>query len=292
MAVVTFKEIHNGRKGDDKLGDVLTASLVRVFRVVTDSATDDHETIALHASCPNYGDVHPNNSLAYVKKRSIVNQMFSKKVWLVTVTYSTEWKVQEYQEDPTAEAAKITWRSEQFVAPASRDKDGNAVVNSAGDLFDPPEERDDSRWVATIRKNMQGVPSWIFQYQDAINSRAFQLDGLGIPAYYAKMQAIEIGEQQVQNDISYRVLTMHMTLKLNTHIFYILDAGFNRIDPNDSSKRVKITVLDDQGNRTEPTAPWPLNGSGAPIQNPTTSNNQHVTYHVYPELDFNYLPLQ
>ena len=73
------------------------------------------------------------------------------KGWTVTAEYSSEFTLAE---NPTNDPATITWGSEQFQRVVVVDKEGDAVVNSAGDPFDPPIMADDSRRVVTVTKNL------------------------------------------------------------------------------------------------------------------------------------------
>jgi hypothetical protein len=66
----------------------------------------------------------------------------------------------------------------------------------------------------------------------------------------------------------------------------ILDAGFNRKDPADATKRIPITI-----DGVLPSAPYPLNGSGVPLENPSPSTGVFLSYNVYKTRAFSSLPL-
>ena len=77
MAVTTCKEIHDGRAGGDSVDDQKsTVTMVRSFRVVTDTATDDSETVLAASELPGYVDAHPSYTYAYVKSRNARNESF------------------------------------------------------------------------------------------------------------------------------------------------------------------------------------------------------------------------
>ncbi len=208
MAVLTFERIHNGRARNTTVsGKKQITRYTDIYRATTDSNTTEPETVVAHADCPDIGDAHARDADAYCRSVRAVNEPFSKKVFLVTVGFSTEY---EMAEDPTDEPARISWRTESYQKPVVFDRNAVAHLNTAGDLFDPPAMMDDSRWVATIVKNVSTVASltWLLSYRDAINSAQFTLDGLTIPKGWAKLSAIEISEPQERNTVAYRVLTM------------------------------------------------------------------------------------
>jgi len=297
MSCISFKEIHDGRAASDDVGDKeTTVSYVRVFRAETSLATDDATAIKAHASCPSLGAAHPNNTYARLRNRQFRNETFSKKVWIVTLTYSTKGTDVSggSQTNPLDTTTRITWRSEQFQKVAIKDKDGNAILNSAQDEYDPPPEKDDSRWIATITKNMVAVPSWLLNYQDAVNSSGFMIDGLSVPARRAKVQSIEIGGWQFQDPYSYRQVTIGIAISRDEYTLKPRDQGFNKLV---GGKRVKIMIpeLDDNGKKTartmEPSVPVALNGSGAVVESPTLANAHFNTHYVYNEANFSVLPL-
>lgn len=210
MAVVDFDRIHNGRGGETVIaGDKVIKRYADVYRATTDSNTTEATDVQADARCPTIGSVCPHDAAAFCRSVKPNNIPLSKQVWLVTVGYSTET---EMDEDPLAEPARITWRTEAYQKPVIRDLNGVAHTNTASDAFDPPEMMDDSRWVATVRKNVDVVPTWLLSYRDVVNNAEFILDGLTIPLGWAKLSAIEIGEEQERNDIEYRVLTMTIQL--------------------------------------------------------------------------------
>lgn len=295
MTCISFDQIHEGRTASDSLereGGKIT--LVQVWRAQTDTNTDDASIVAQHASCPALNTAHPNFPDAYLKQRDFRNESFSKKVWIVTLTYtSAEFSNEGGQTNPLDMGARISWRSEQYQRIAFKDKDGKAITNSAGDFYDPPAERDDSRWFATVTKNMPLVPAWLLTYQDAINSTAFTIDGLPVAARQAKVQSIELGEWQYANNVKYRPLTLGIAIAKDGFALELLDQGFNKlVAGSGGNTKTKITVPDDSGAQVAPTCPIPLDGSGGVLANPQPGTNEVFrTHYVYSELDFNQLPL-
>jgi len=278
---ITYKgEIPAGRSAKNSLG---IRTYQRQFRLVTDSRSDGPYEIGSNANLPSIGSVHPEDASAWCRELTVDNDE-PYTGWIVTANYSSE---RELSETPTSDPAFVTWDSEQFQKPAIQDKDGDAVVNSAGDFFDPPAMMDDSRRVVTVQKNLTAVPTWILDYQDAVNSDQFTVDGVTIAIGTAKMQRVSVGAEDIRNGTTFRQVTFTMHLQRDGWDMQILDAGFRRIDPGDSTKRIAISL--DDG--TEPTTPALLDGSGGLLSNPTPANAVFKTFSVYKTRTFSSLPL-
>ncbi len=229
--------------------------------------------------------------------------------WVVTAEYSSEYlskkeKDEQQYTNPTDRPATIKWSTAKYNKPAVRDINGNLILNSAGQPFDPPAEKDCSRWTATISKNLEDVPSFILDYCDAINSDEFTIQGLNVLPGVAKIMTIEIGDEQSaqisdHEEITYYVFTYTVEFRSALVMvngvripegwtLYLLDQGYHQIDPNDSTKR--IAIKDDSVPAKFTTKPWPLNGSGARLANPTASNAFALPQVIYNSKAFSVLP--
>ncbi len=288
----TVNEIHNGRDGDDDL-DSGVQHYTRVFRVITDSNIVEAKDVLDLVDLPRIGTTYAQDTSATLQKRNASNQSFSKRVWLVTCSYSN---AREQGEDPTADRAIVTWGTQAYQQVVYKDFNGLCVQNSAGDYYDPLPEKDDSRIVANISMNFSTIPTWILQYRDAVNDATFTLDGVFVPAGLAKISSIGIGEAQTRNTIPFRTLTMQMHFAMQAVVgdpsrgnewhIVVLDAGFRERGPVPAGGGVApmAEILNI-------TAPVQLNGAGRVQANPTPANAIYRRFQVYPELDFSILPL-
>lgn len=237
--------------------------------------------VGSNTSLPVIGSVHPDDPYAYCVSLS-VDMVTMYADWQVTAEYEqNEWIVNE---NPLDDDAAIDWDGENYEEPMLIDNAGDAVLNSAGDFFQNLM-RERTRRVVTITKNIAAIPSWIIDSEDAVNSSAFLLDGFSVPAGKAKLAAPRIGRWQTRNNISFREMTMKITLNRDGWNAAPLDAGFRY--RNGSSELVKI--VSDDG--TDITQAAPLNGSGGVLSNPTPSTAVFLDFDVYPAYDFNNLPL-
>ena len=255
-------------------------SLTRSFKLQTSVKTERAYHVGSHPSLPAVGSVHPDLS-AWCRTLS-VDPSDPWRGWTATAEYDTEFPMAEVATD---EAARIQWNSEQFQRPAIFDAAGAAIVNSAGDPFDPPNMMDDSRRVVTITKNLAVVPAWILTYQDAVNSDSFTLDGVTIGIGLAKIQSVTVSEVQNRNSAAFRTVTFTMHLQKNGWLLEPLDAGFRQIA---SGARENIR---NSGDDELPAAPVPLDGLGAVLADPSLTNNVFLSFVVYESLTFASLPL-
>lgn len=267
-----------GRSAANTKG-VRTYTRVSLFR--TSSQDDDEYDVGSHPSVPLIGSVHPSDSGAWCTQLTVENTIFWTG-WTVTAQYSSE---NELSENPLFEPATFDWDFEQFERVADVDKNGDAITNSAGDIFtDPPLMRDDSRPICTVTKNLAAVPTAILTYQDAVNSSAFVLDGIAIASGLAKMNRVSVSRKQIRSGYTYRVVTFDIHLQRDGWNLKPLDYGYRA---KSGSDRTAITSTDG----TEPKTPVLLNGSGAALSPPTSATAVYLSYDVYYALDFNLLPL-
>ncbi len=279
MTITYLGEDLGGRTAQNTKG---VRTYQRRFKLETSLKTENAAMVGSDANLPIIGNTHPGDGNARCIGSRVENTS-PWKGWTVTVEYSDERVINT---DPTIDEAEINWGSEQFQKVAVVDRDGNLIVNSAGDLFDPPAMIDDSRRVVTVSKNLAAVPSWILDYQDAINSDTFTIDGISIAVGKAKMQAVTVGPKQRRNNTVFRTVNFTIHLQRDGWTLDILDAGYNRKDPLDATKRQPITI-----NGQLPSAPYPLNGAGIPLENPSPVNCVFRSFNVYKTRTFSTLPL-
>ena len=266
MAVTYVGELAEGRRATNSKG---VRTYTRVFRLTTSSQNDNAFTVGSNINLPIIGNIFPSDNTAYCTDIDI-QCVRGWRIWDATVNYSTERKLSDQQSSdpqnptpPTGEPAYITWDTEQFQKPATQDRDGKGIVNSAGDPFIPAEQMDDSRRVVTVQKNLTAVPSWILDYQDSVNNASFTVDGA-----------------------AFRQVTFVIALRRDGWAYSILDQGFNEKDPADATKRKPIYI-----NGQLPSSPVLLDGTGKAKTDPKTANATYLTYNVYKTADFSQLPL-
>ena len=278
MAVEYIGEDPSGRTAQNTKG---ARTYQRKFKLRTTTQADGPFAVGSNGSLPIIGNAHPEDANAFCISLQVENTS-PWAGWTVTANYSDERTIDD---TPTDDAASISWGSEQFQKPAVFDLSGKLIVNSAGDPFDPPAMMDDSRRVVTVEKNLAVVPSWILDYQDAVNNDVFSVDGISIGIGKAKMQNVTVSPRQRRNGTTFRTVTFTIHLQRDGWLLDILDAGFRR---KVSGGRDNIK---NSGDGESPTAPVPLDGNGQPIDDPTPTNCVFLQFAVYKTRAFSSLPL-
>ena len=290
MAVVSVKELADYRRATENLTpDLSVRTYQRVYLVQTNDKNDGPLVAKLDPAIPLQGDPYPGDARAFCKNKS-VEPFAPPMAWHVVCEYSSEWEIKQ---NPLNDPALISWKAEQFQRPAWRDRNGAAILNSAGDFFATLPVIDDSRFVVSVKKNLAAVPVWVATYQDAINIAPFTVDGILVATGLGKLQSLHIGEVQERNSIKYRVLSFDIHLREEGWDLEILDQGFTRTGDyslgEDTGKKYSAGERD--GDQTISETPVLLDGNGQKLTpaNPLTA--VFLSFGVYKQKDFNLLPL-
>ena len=243
------------------------------------SSTPLTEAMVLAAG-PALGSAHPSLQGMMCVAKSARPQRSDLRAWELSCSYvnaSVEW-----QDNPLLRPPVITWANVQYEEDLLRDIAGRAVLNSAGDYFDPPLKVQRSRWQVSYKRNRASVPSWITNYADAINSDQFVLGALTIKPRCAKLDKIEIGPLQIENDVAFYEVSYTFTLQRESWQPSILDQGLYEV-VNGERRRIR--------NAGEPvTEPVLLDGRGRAIEDPAPHKAVFLRhYKAYYELPFSVL---
>lgn len=278
MTVIYIGESYHDRTAQNNLG---VRTYTRAFLLQTTSKSDGPYAVGSDPNLPVVGSVHPEDFAAWCRQINVENDN-PWAGWKVTCHYDS---ANELNPNPVFEPAQISWDFEQFQIVALTDRSGDGITNSAGDIYtDPPPMRDDSRPIVTVIKNVAAVPTYVLTYQDATNSSAFVVDGVSVAAGKAKMNRISVSAKQERNGYQFRTLTFEIHLQRDGWALSMLDYGYRS---KSGSNRNLITNTDG----TQPPKPVLLDGAGAVLSNPSSSNAVYLSYNVYYQADFNLLPL-
>lgn len=222
------------------------------------------------------------------RKISIDQQSDSPQHWIAQADYSSEPlndNEQDEQDDPTQRPAEVEMESYSVTEVAFKDRNGAALVNSAGDYFDPPIERQLARWRFNIKKNVAALPTWILSYPNKVNSAAFTCLGLTVAPRCGRLgENFRIGSLKKEGDYLYHELQFSIDLNPDTWDVVVLDQGLRVISGTN-----QIPILD--ANLDPINSPALLDGSGARLANPSTATAVFRTFQVDGQVDFNALPL-
>jgi len=291
MSIIQISELHEGRGGSAALQkNKGIRKHTRVFRVVTDNQFDTSKDVL--NVLPSLGSLHPRDSAAYCTDVAVTNESFSKLVWKVTLSYSTE---RELNKNPLLIPAAIEWSSSATQYGFVLDAEGNPIMNSANDWFAEQVKGERSFWTVNITKNLAVVPAWVLTYPDAVNENATTIDGVSVPAKCAKVSSISISKVQTSNDISYREVKLGIKINPDTWTKKIVDQGRNYLLTNDDGSKILTQCYDKNGKHGVQL----LDGEGkllwtkleAQGEEYEPGDEQYLEYDIYPLKDFSALPL-
>jgi hypothetical protein len=267
----------------------------RQFRVVTDNKWTG--ALAVRSAIPvalgnayllkdDTGTAIEHDDWAFCTKIEAAVESEDDLSWRVTVEYGY-YDATIFGEQPLEHPIKISWGLTRFDTPLEQATDPNtgdiiAVVNSAGDYFDPPPTKDDSRWKLSIVRNEQTYdPSYADTYRDAVNN-AVWFGGL-FDVGTAKCCGI-LGTLQYNPTCGYYYeVTYEFEINYNTWKKKILDQGLYTLD----SSNVYSPALDDKG--APVTQPVLLDGAGAKLAEGAAP--VYLEFEVYSMVDFGPLGL-
>lgn len=139
--------------------------------------------------------------------------------WKISVPYTSEFSVEDEKqrdyENPLEEPADITWSTSSETTIATRDRNGGALTNTAGDPF-ADIEIELTRLDITIEKNVAKVPPWILRYHNAVNKSSTRIGGLTFPKETLKVTQIRIGKKDKKNGIYFYPLTLEIRFQEET----------------------------------------------------------------------------
>ncbi len=258
----------------------------RVWQVEIDSivwgSISSVEAVRASGDGADIGDAHPINGFGFLR-RLIPSPTDSRLVWRVTGEYE-QGTLPSWPGNPLEAPADVSWGSATYTDPAVDDIDDNAIVNSAGQPFDPPLTIERRALVATIVYNSEDFdPSQAAEFQGTVNVGATVIGNFNVEARMAKI--IEIGAtQQYYKDIVYWQVTVKVEINPETWDRKVLDQG---IYETINGKTDYMTTDKDE----QVTEPLKLDGSGKKLD-PQTADPHFLTYKTFPEKDFSELNLE
>ncbi len=165
----------------------------RCFRVRTTNKTDGPAVIAASGLLPLPGASHPN--LPHIARKCKPKRIDKSPYhWMWEVEYSDAPIKEPQDPNPLNRPAVITGSARQYSKGILIDRDGNPIVNSAGDLYDPIEI-DDARWTVKVKKNLpyNSLPSIP---NNVINQDPFTITQLGVTC---DQETLKVSEQEIDD---------------------------------------------------------------------------------------------
>lgn len=199
--------------------------------------------------------------------------------WTATAEYE-HYNPTVFPQNPLEWPIKISWGTTKFDRECQEDKDGNAILNSASMLFDPPVTADDSRINLKIEKNdSEFDPSVLATYKDAINSDTFYGGDPGTWKLCDITADLEFNQDSGTADGFYYKVTYTFEYRPEGWQVSVLDRGLFQRDGSGNL----TPILDADGDPV--TEPALLDGTGLPLD-VGVADPVFMDFDVYPELVF------
>lgn len=311
MAVTQVDEILDGMSGSIEVGK---RSYRRVFQVETDSPYTGPQTV-IGAVSATYGiligTVYVNGDLSETDPYALALKMSATpfgddgREWRVTVEYGKP-DSPDLTENPLEDPPTLDIEGREIEIPVERDKDGNLIVNSAGDPFDPPLTITEDHIIITIARNEATEqyaidnPSYsgtVFSYElitanvGKVNTETF----LGFGARRVKMLRPRITREFNEN-IGYYWKVVYR--------FEVIDREYTIPDPANAAATISLgvgwdrVVLDAGYRYLDATVPKLVIQDGQPVREPalldgagallaTADPPEYRVFKVHPETDLN-----
>jgi hypothetical protein len=193
---------------------------VEIWTVVGDSFNYSTEAVRGSGIFPEvYTTYHALNPRLRLMPIEIKQDSENPSLFVCTLTWTSDKldpkKVEEDKDadEPLDRIPKITIET-QFETDSSHiDFTGKIKTNAAGDLFDPPIPGKRSYKVFKIRKNVENLPDWVLEYDDAVNSLPFEIEGQAVDTGCGWLAYVKLGEKQYDGPTPYREASLEIWVK-------------------------------------------------------------------------------
>lgn len=261
MAVIKLAEVPNGRTRAEVLNsDPPEIRYGRRFIAVTDDKTDHEPDILTHGSCPQPFDAHPDDPFAKLINRKAELIPDTLHGWYIVAEYSTNWREPETEDDPSMFRDRVTIGTSHVQQPLYFDAEtGDAILNTAGDPFDPPLMVDYALTTFQIEKNVLTKPAWLLSLRNTVNDAAITIRGVNIGIKEARLTDVTITDKLYHNLIPYFTVGLSIEADARTQLARVLNDGLFEINAS-TGKKQRIRFAGD-----EVAHPVPLDSNGASI---------------------------
>ena len=262
------------------------------YVVLTDAITDTEQTVLADGRIPKVYSPHNTQGDMLVVDRSVElvtpyqNAGTHGQQWRVYVTFSDDVPCDpDDPDDPIDDPQELSWSTSRFQRPVEKDRDDKAILNGAGDPFEPAIEVDDAHDVLTVVRNEpfnDYTLSFARIYKNKINSAEF----FGYPIGEAKCQDISATRQILGCDFFWRITYVFEFRKggwqpnVLQQGFRYLESPANAFGQSSSSPKTATDELKQPFNTQVL-----IKNDGtilAPGEEP-----EFKTFNVYQEIDFN-----
>lgn len=231
---------------------------LNTIRTATDPSDPGRTNIFLYV--PERGDQYEATDTALRVKEVDVQQpedVGERISFTVRVLYSTG-VVGDEEENPLDEDPIVNWDDQETSEPVFEDNAGNAIINSAGQTFDPGVEKQVYDALVTIQRNIEEYDEVTAStYRGKVNADQFFIRGASSPIAVGVAKVVSYrGAQATKNGVSYWVETIIIATRADGWTRHILDEGYATRNGSDEL----VTKLD--ANNLPTNQPVLLDGAG------------------------------
>jgi hypothetical protein len=270
----------------------------RKFVVETDSADVGPKAVRTTTGIPNVGSTYGINigvtGLEETDPGAFVQSIDADEIggddsdgtaWVVTVQYGP-YDTASFGSDPLSWKPVVSFGGRELEKVVAFDKDGNAILNSAGDQFGDPVLIDDSRSTFNIVRNelvSSFSPSFAATYCNRCNADVWNGFAIGT----VKLGIISTGDPTLDTNSGLYYYAVNYPVEVNSDGWKasVLDQGF--AEKKTVSGVVKSVPITTAGQPISEAVP--LDGSGhrlAPGGTPVK-----LDFDVYPRINFSGLSI-
>jgi hypothetical protein len=262
----------------------------RVFTVRSDDPTDGPEVAAFASGIPRIGEPWEYDSSLFVSRVETSEYQNDSLTFLVSVYYIQSIPYtgdpDEIIVDPTQRPSIISWayNRERVQIGETVDDPPKPIVNLAGEMFDPPVERDKARLVMSVQKNLASFsPELWASYIDTINESEWR----GFAANTMLLSGMT-AQTVYEGDFFYWQVSAEFSHNNDGWQPKLLEQGFRHYEDIEGVKTL-VTAHDDSEDRLPLNQPVLLNWDG--YREPDPNLALQTEFNIYKTTDFNGLPI-
>lgn len=240
-----------------------------VMEARTDAVTDGAKTVLAHASVPKRGDTYAfggdSDVAASCRSRSatVRDVNATRKVWRIALKYSSKGSSQDPGQNNGGDPIDFGWHlslgtKSRMVAP-DKDRNGRAFVNTAGEPFLPPPEKDERYPVLRFTKNATSINLTAFsEAPGKVNSVAMW--GAGVRLF--KLDEWTADPHYIGPGVMYWAQKFDVEIKWGGHYFQPPNMGHRELVFNATTAQFEPRAIVD-ALFIPVSRPMPLNELGA-----------------------------
>ena len=277
---------------------VFTANVVWTLQTsISDDLIDmvpDRVAFLFLASLPLEGSPYPGVPLATCRGVSCTTTD-EAGIYTFTAEYSDENSAEQgaTNENPLLDLPIVKPLANIQSKLITRDRDGNAILNAAGDPI--KQTKEDNTIGFAITANVASIPNYLGALRNTCNDATITVAGLPIVAEAARfiLPANWLSSLKNRNDANYYEFNYELMIdEADSHYGYPLNAGFRALfladDGAGGFEYKPGTITEEDG--SEPSEPIPLTDTGTKLEAPTPSTVTYREVKKYPLVSYSNLP--